>query len=71
MTLEQSLQPVMLPPKPMDRAIKSISAKQVHILLLDLRKEVGLLRTPPEIQTCDQRPARSHTRIHSVSSKFV
>ena len=40
MTLEQSLQPAVVPPKPLDRAIKGISAKQVHFLLVDLRKEV-------------------------------
>ena len=40
LTLEQSLQPSMVPPKPLDRAVKGISARQVHYLLDDLRREV-------------------------------
>jgi hypothetical protein len=40
LTLEQSLQPSVVPPKPLDRAVKGISARQVHYLLEDLRREV-------------------------------
>ena len=40
LTLEQSLQPSIVPPKPLDGAVKGISARQVHYLLEDLRKEV-------------------------------
>ena len=40
LTLEQSLQPGVVPPKPLDRAVKGISARQVHYLLEDLRREV-------------------------------
>jgi len=43
LTLEQSLQPSIVPPKPLDGAVKGISARQVHYLLEDLRKEVRAL----------------------------
>ncbi|KAL3157889.1 hypothetical protein ABBQ32_012300 [Trebouxia sp. C0010 RCD-2024] len=39
-TLEQSILPGFVPPKPLDRVLKGISAKQVQIILQDLRQEV-------------------------------
>ncbi len=47
LTLEQSLQPSIVPPKPLDGAVKGISARQVHYLLEDLRKEVRTCATSP------------------------
>lgn len=39
-TLEQSILPGFVPPKPLDRVLKGISAKQVQNVLEDLRQEV-------------------------------
>ncbi|KAK9810148.1 hypothetical protein WJX72_005616 [[Myrmecia] bisecta] len=39
-TLEQSVLPAMVPPPPLDRIIKGIAAKQVRLIMDDLRTEV-------------------------------
>lgn len=39
-TLEQSILPSFIPPKPLDRVLKGISSKQVQIILQDLKQEV-------------------------------
>lgn len=39
-TLEQSILPAFVPPKPLDRVLKGISSKQVQIILQDLKQEV-------------------------------
>ncbi|DBA82760.1 hypothetical protein WJX77_007926 [Trebouxia sp. C0004] len=39
-TLEQSILPAFVPPKPLDRVLKGISSKQVQIILQDLKHEV-------------------------------
>jgi len=39
-TLEQSILPGFIPPKPLDRVLKGISSRQVQIILQDLQNEV-------------------------------
>lgn len=62
-TLEQSILPGFIPPKPLDRVLKGISSKQVQIILQDLKQEVDrqLSNSDPDLIKAGRPNAESGT----------
>ncbi|CAL8463236.1 g2770 [Coccomyxa elongata] len=71
-TLEQSLEPAVRPPKPLEGLVKSIAVTQLQGLLTDLRAEVPRVKAGrpscASLQPWEQRGGSRHTRAEHLSS---
>ncbi|DBA87004.1 TPA: hypothetical protein ACH3X2_000384 [Trebouxia sp. C0005] len=73
-TLEQSILPAFVPPKPLDRVLKGISSRQVQVILQDLKQEVdrqSQSSEPGKIAAVRRSSERqdSHQQQHEVKRR--